>query len=141
MTSTIEQKGLGMKNVPDTKFGRMYEAHIDFIHKKDIEGLLDQYCEDALLISSFEKVPKLFRGRDEIRTHLEGIMGIDDLQTEVVFWSDTVNPDTVMVTEKISMTINGDVSEMRFADSWVIKGGKICVHFAGMVQYPDGSLA
>ncbi len=130
-----------MKNVPDTKFGRMYEAHIDFIHKKDIEGLLDQYDDDALLISSFEKVPKIFRGREEIRTHLEGIMGIDDLETEVVFWSDTEKPDTVMVTEKISMTINGDVSEMRFADSWAIKDDKIFIHFAGMVQYPDGSLA
>ncbi len=130
-----------MKNVPDTTFGRMYEAHIDFIHKKDIESLLDQYADDALLISSFEKTPKLFRGREELRTHLEGIMGIDDLQTEVVFWSDTEEPDTVMVTEKISMTINGETSEMRFADSWVIENGKIKIHFAGMVQYPDGSLA
>ncbi len=68
-------------------------------------------------------------------------MGIDDLQTEVVFWSDTEEPDTVMVTEKISMTINGETSEMRFADSWVIENGKIKIHFAGMVQYPDGSLA
>ncbi len=134
-------KGAGMKNVPDTKFGRMYEAHINFIHKKNIEGLLDQYSDDALLISSFEKIPKLFKGREQIRTHLEGIMGIDDLQTEVVFWSDTEKPDTVMVTEKISMTINGEVSEMRFADSWVIEDGKISIHFAGMVQYPDGSLA
>jgi len=30
---------------------------------------------------------------------------------------------------------------MRFADSWYLENGKIKVHFAGMVQYPDGSLA
>ncbi len=130
-----------MKNVPDTEFGRMYEEHIALIHKKDIEGLLNQYADDALLISSFEKTPKLFRGREELRTHLEGIMGIDGLETEVVFWSDTEEPDTVMVTEKIKMTVNGETSEMRFADSWVIENGKIKIHFAGMVQYPDGSLA
>lgn len=130
-----------MKNVPDTPLGRMYEEHINFIHQKDIESLLNQYADDAVLISSFEKKPKLFRGRDQIREHLNGIMGIDDLQSEVAFWSDTYDPDTIMVTEKITMTVNGETSEMRFADSWVIENGKIKIHFAGMVQFPDGSLA
>lgn len=130
-----------MENVPNTKLGKMYEEHISYVVNKEIDKLLDQYHEDALLISSFEKVPKTFRGHAEIRKHLEGIMGIEGLETQVVFWSDTEKPDTVMVTEKIKMTTNGEVSEMRFADSWVVKDGKICVHFAGMVQYPDGSLA
>ncbi len=130
-----------MKNVPDTKFGKMYEQHIDFIHKKDIDGLLDQYAEDAVLISSFEKVPKYFRGHKEIKAHLEGIMGIDGLVSEVAFWSETENPDSIMITEKITMTSNGKDSDMRFADSWVIKNDKIAIHFAGMVQYPDGTLA
>jgi hypothetical protein len=30
---------------------------------------------------------------------------------------------------------------MRFADSWVLENGRIKLHFAGMVQYPDGSIA
>ena len=30
---------------------------------------------------------------------------------------------------------------MRFADSWVLREGKIAIHFAGMVEYPDGSLS
>jgi hypothetical protein len=30
---------------------------------------------------------------------------------------------------------------MRFADSWVLRDGRILVHFAGMVQYTDGSLS
>jgi hypothetical protein len=46
-----------------------------------------------------------------------------------------------MVTEQITMTVNGERSSMRFADSWVLRDGKIAIHFAGMVQYPDGSLA
>lgn len=130
-----------MNNVPNTKLGKMYEEHISFVINKEIDKLLDQYHEDALLISSFEKVPKIFRGHKEIREHLEGIMGIEGLETQVVFWSDTEKPDTVMVTEQIKMTSNGEVSEMRFADNWVVKDGKICIHFAGMVQYPDGTLA
>ena len=32
-------------------------------------------------------------------------------------------------------------AKMRFADSWVLRDGRIAIHFAGMVQHPDGSLA
>jgi ketosteroid isomerase-like protein len=130
-----------MHNVPNTKLGNMYQNHIEYILKKDIESLLDQYADDALLISSFEKVPKLFKGREAIREHLNGIMGIDGLESEVVFWSDTQDPETVMVTEKITMTMGDKKINMRFADSWVIENDKIKIHFAGMVQYPDGTLA
>jgi hypothetical protein len=46
-----------------------------------------------------------------------------------------------MITEQITMTTKDGVSQMRFADSWVLRDGKIAIHFAGMVQHPDGSLA
>jgi hypothetical protein len=46
-----------------------------------------------------------------------------------------------MITEQITMTVGGEQSEMRFADSWVLENGRIAIHFAGMVQHPDGSLA
>jgi hypothetical protein len=39
------------------------------------------------------------------------------------------------------MKAGGTVAKMRFADSWVLRDGKIAIHFAGMVQHPDGSLA
>jgi ketosteroid isomerase-like protein len=130
-----------MHNVPDTQLGRLYREHIQLILDKDIEALLDQYTDDCLLISSFMKRPVIYRGREELREHMQGILGIDGLETEVVFWSETENPQTIMITEKITMTVGGEVSEMRFADSWVLRDGKIAIHFAGMVQYPDGSLA
>jgi hypothetical protein len=72
---------------------------------------------------------------------MQGILGIDGLETEIVFWGETDNPPTLMITEQISMTAGGQKSNMRFADSWVLRDGKIAIHFAGMVQYPDGSLA
>lgn len=130
-----------MHNVPDTQLGRLYREHIQLILDKDIEALLDQYTDDCLLISSFMKKPVIYRGRDQLREHMQGILGIDDLETEVVFWSETEDPQTIMITEKITMTVGGEKSEMRFADSWVLRDGKIAIHFAGMVQYPDGSLA
>ena len=128
-------------NIPDTKLGRMFKQHIQFILDKNIEALLDQYTDDALLISSFMKTPKIYRGRAELREHMQGILGIEDLQDDIVFWAETTNPETIMITEQITMKAGGTVAKMRFADSWVLKDGKIAIHFAGMVQHPDGSLA
>lgn len=130
-----------MKNIPDTKLGKMYREHIRHILDKNIDALLDQYTDDAILISSFMKTPLIYKGREQIKEHMQGILGIDGLETDIVFWAETEEPETLMVTEQITMTIQGAKSEMRFADSWVLKDGKIAIHFAGMVQHPDGSLA
>lgn len=128
-------------NVPDTKLGRLYEEHIRLILAKDIESILDQYTDDAVLISSFEKKPLYFRGREELREHFQGILGIEGLQSNVAFWGETQNPETLMVVEAITMQTPGGEAKMRFADSWVLRDGRIAIHFAGMTQYPDGSVA
>ena len=119
----------------------MYRQHIEFILKKDIESLLDQYTDDALLISSFTKKPLYFRGRDQLREHQQGILGIKGLDTDIAFWAETDNPQTLMIVEAITMQTAGGEAKMRFADSWVLRDGKIAIHFAGMTQYPDGSVA
>ena len=131
-----------MKNVPDTPLGRMYRDHIQHILDKDIESLLNQYTDDALLISSFTKKPLYYRGRDGVREHMQGILGIQGLDTEIAFWAETDDePQTLMIVEAITMTTQDGEQKMRFADSWVLRNGKIAVHFAGMTQYPDGTVA
>jgi hypothetical protein len=130
-----------VSNAPDTRLGRLYEEHIRLILEKDIEAILDQYTEDAVLISSFEKKPLYFRGRDELRKHFQGILAIEGLESQIAFWGETQNPETLMVVEAITMSTAQGEAKMRFADSWVLRDGKIAIHFAGMVQYPDGSLA
>ncbi|MBI2372509.1 MAG: nuclear transport factor 2 family protein [Deltaproteobacteria bacterium] len=131
-----------MKNVPDTKLGRMYREHIELILKKDIDALLDQYTDDAMLISSFMKKPVIYKGRAQLKEHMQGILGIEGLETEIGFWAETTDPETLMITEQITMTLkDGTKASMRFADSWVLRNGKIAIHFAGMVQHPDGSLS
>jgi ketosteroid isomerase-like protein len=130
-----------MKNVPDTRLGQMYREHIQHILDKDIESLLDQYTDDALLISGFSGTPQYYKGRDGLREHMQGILGIDGLETDIAFWAETDDPETLMIIEAISMkTPDGDAN-MRFADSWVLRDGQIAIHFAGMTQYPDGSVA
>jgi ketosteroid isomerase-like protein len=131
-----------MKNVPNSKLGDLYREHINLILQKDIEAILKQYAPDALLISSFEKTPKVFRGRDELRSHFQGILGIEGLETDIAFWGETENPTTLMIVEAITMTTPDGEAKMRFADSWVLNDrGEIQIHFAGMTQYPDGSVA
>ena len=130
-----------MENVPNTTLGRMYRQHIQFILDKNIDALLDQYTDDCLLISSFMKTPLIYKGKEQLREHMQGIIGIDGLETDIVFWGETDTPQTLMITEQIRMNTKDGVANMRFADSWVLRNGKIAIHFAGMVQYPDGSLA
>ena len=132
---------VGLVGVPATRLGHMYEEHIRMILAKDIQGLLNQYTNDALLVSSFEKTPKYFRGHEQLKEHFKGILGLKDLQTEVAFWAETDNPQTLMVVEAIKIVSDAGEARMRFADSWVLRDGRIAIHFAGMVQYPDGSLA
>ena len=130
-----------MKNVPDTKLGRVYREHIQHILDKDIESLLDQYTDDALLISGFSGTPQYYKGRDGLREHMQGILGIDGLETDIAFWAETDDPETLMIIEAITMQGPDGEAHMRFADSWVLRDGRIAIHFAGMTQYPDGSVA
>jgi len=130
-----------MKNIPDTKLGRMYRQHIQYILDKNIEALLDQYTDDCLLISSFMKTPLYYKGREQLREHMNGILGIDGLDTEIAFWAETEDPRTLMIVEAITMQTKDGEAKMRFADSWVLEGDRIKIHFAGMTQYPDGSVA
>ena len=130
-----------MKNVPDTKLGRMYREHIQNILDKNIDALLDQYTDDCLLISSFTKKPLYYQGKEQLKEHMMGILGIDGLDTEIIFWAETESPQTLMITEQITMKTKEGEAKMRFADSWVLENGKIKIHFAGMVQHPDGTLS
>ncbi len=130
-----------MENVPDTPLGRMYREHINLILSKNIDALLDQYTDDALLVSSFMKKPLYYQGREQLREHMQGILGIEGLETNIAFWAETENPPTLMIVEEITMKTADGEARMRFADSWVLRDGRIAIHFAGMTQYPDGSVA
>jgi len=127
--------------IPDTNLGRMYRTHIQLIKDKNIDALLDQYTDDCLLISSFTGKPLYFRGRDQLREHMNGILGIQGLETEIACWAETDGPQTLMIVEAIKMQTSQGEARMRFADSWVLRDSRIAIHYAGMTQYPDGSVA
>ena len=58
---------------------------------------------------------------------------------DIAFWGETEN--ALMIVEAVKVTTAEGSANMRFADSWVLENGRIKLHFAGMVQYPDGSFA
>jgi len=94
-----------------------------------------------LLISSFQKKPLYYKGHEQLKEHFQGILAIEGLETEIAFWAETEDPQTLMIVEAITMRTAQGESKMRFADSWVLREGKIAIHFAGMTQYPDGTVA
>jgi ketosteroid isomerase-like protein len=107
-----------MENIPDTPLGRMYREHIKLIKEKNIEQLLDQYTDDCLLISSFMKEPLYYHGREQLREHMNGILGIDDLDTDIAFWAETENPQTLMIVEAITMKTADAVCRQLGASRW-----------------------
>jgi len=131
------------ENVPDSPLGRMYEQHIQFIRDHNVEGLLGQYAEDCLLISTMtpDQRPLYVRGHAELQKFFEErIFALRKLEVVLAQWAET--PDVLMIVENISAeTTDGTAFTCRFYDSWALRGGRIGTHFAGVVQYPDGSFA
>jgi hypothetical protein len=141
--SLRSEEGEVMGNVPNTALGRMYKKHIELILAKNIDGLLEQYTQNALLISSFnaDRKPQYYRGHEELKEHFRGILGLKDLDVDITFWAETKSPETLMIVEAVTVDTGDGIAHMRFADNWVLEKGRIALHFAGMVQYPDGSIA
>ena len=128
---------------PTSPMGKLYKEHIGFIKAKNVDGLLNQYAEDALLISTLteNRKPVYIRGHQALKEFFESrIFSLEDFEVKLDQWAETEN--TLMMVESLkTRSVSGDVGEVSFYDNWVLRDRKIAVHFAGVVQYPDGSYA
>lgn len=130
--------------VPNSKLGKLYSEHIDCIIQKNVPGLMNQYSQDCLLISTLtdDKKPLYVRGHKALEEFFRSrIFGLESLDTKIANWAETEN--TLMMVEEIhAKATDGTPIDCRFYDNWVLDdAGKIKIHFAGVVQYPDGSIA
>jgi ketosteroid isomerase-like protein len=136
-------KAPAKREPPDTPLGRMYRQHIGFIKDRNVSGVLNQYAEDALLIGTLTegRRPRYVRGRDQLRDFFTGnFMGLKSLTSRIDQWAET--DSALMIVESIDITqMDGSMAHMSFSDNWVLRDGRIAVHFAGVVRYPDGSYA
>jgi hypothetical protein len=128
---------------PSSTLGKFYREHLDFIHHKNVDGILDQYAPDALLIGTLTegRKPRFVRGHEELRSFFNGnFMGLKSLESEIDQWAEIENG--LMIVESIKFEgMDGAKAEMSFYDNWVLRDGRIIMHYAGVVRYPDGSYA
>jgi ketosteroid isomerase-like protein len=128
---------------PQSPLGAMYEEQIGFITSKNVTGLLSQYADNCLLVSMLtpDRQPLYVRGHGQLREFFEGrIFSLRDLRVVHNQWAETDN--TMMTVEEISFTpVQGSTATVERYDNWYVQNGRIAVHFAGVVRYPDGTYA
>lgn len=128
---------------PDTPLGRMYREHIGFIKAKNVDGILNQYAPDALVIGVLTegRKPRYVRGSDALRDFFIGNFGgLKSLTSRIDQWAETEN--ALMIVESIELELSdGSTATTSFNDNWVLENGRIVVHYAGVIRYPDGSYA
>lgn len=128
---------------PDTELGRLYKEHINFIKTKDVDGIVSQYTSEPLLIGTLTegRVPRYVRGQAELRDFFnDSFMGLKSLNTRIDQWAET--EQALMIVESVDVVgMDNSQADMSFYDNWVLVNGKIAVHYAGVVRYPDGSYA
>ena len=132
-----------MAQPPDSPLGKLYEEHIRFIQAKDVDGLLNQYKEDCLLISTLteDRQPLYVHRHKELEEFFRSrIFNLENLEVDLNQWAETDN--TLMIVEEVRTTgIDGSTGSVEFYDNWYLEDGKIAIHFAGTVRYPDGTYA
>lgn len=99
--------------------------HLEASGRQDIDQLVGDYAEDAVVVSRGE----VFRGRDEIRTHFEAMFegGAMDGDTEFEMLGQTVTDEVATFTYR--METPGETWEFA-TDTFVAREGKIAAHTA-----------
>ena len=132
-----------MGKPPDSPLGKLYTEHVGFIVSKSLDSLLNQYAEDCLLISTLtdNREPLYVHGRRELDDFFKSrIFSLSNLTTDLTQWAETRNE--LMIVEEIRTTgTDGSRGSVEFYDNWQLRDGKIAIHFAGTVRYPDGTYA
>lgn len=111
-----------MADTPGKKF---YEDQLDYIFRKDVDGLIDNhYNEDAVLVA-FDFTVK---GHQALKEHFRGyleMLGDLKLKSTDKF---TETEDTVF----FEATVETQHGEAVVYDAFVLENGKINYHFTGV---------
>ncbi len=110
-----------------TPTGRaFYERQLDYLQRKDIDGLIEeQYTPDAVLIS-FDTVVS---GREALKEHFRSYL-------EMLGHLTVKSTDKFVATDDsifFEATVSTNLGEARVFDSWVLRDGKIRRHFTGVI--------
>lgn len=101
-----------------------YERQLDYLFKKDVDGLIDNhYDEDAELIG-FDFVVK---GRDALKEHFRNYLGmLGDLKVKSTDKFRETD-DTIF----FEASVETDLGSAVVYDAFVLENGKVRYHFTG----------
>ena len=110
------------KNTPG---GRFYEQQVGYLEAGDIDGLMSQYGDDAVLVG----LEYVVRGRDAIREHLTGYLArLGKLRLK--------STDKFVETEDsifFEATIVTSIGEAHVYDVFMLRDGKTTHQFTGVI--------
>jgi ketosteroid isomerase-like protein len=104
----------------------LYERQLKFLLAKDADGLIDSnYAEDAELVSFQNTI----RGSAALKEYFRGYIAM--LGDLVVESTDkfTETDDAVF----FEATVRSALGRARVYDAWVLRNGKIAIHFTGVM--------
>ena len=112
--------------VASTPGREFYDTQIAALEAGDLDALMAQYHEDAMLIG----FDLLLRGRDALRQHMEGYLarlGSFKLKSTDKF---TETGDSIF----FEATVVTDLGEARVYDVFMLKAGKATHQFTGLIS-------
>ncbi len=102
-----------------------YDEQLDFLVRKDVDGLIDGHYHDEALLVGFDFT---VRGRDALKTHFRGylqMLGFLELVSTDKF---TETGDSLF----FEATVKTSLGTAKVYDAMVIRDGKIAYHFTGV---------
>ena len=119
---------------PNFKFKAFYDRQIDFLAKKDVEGLIhNQYTPDAELLSFQNNI----RGTADLIEYFKGyIAGLGYIK--LLSTDKYAEGENSLMFEATVETAGGIA---RVYDAWYIRDGKIQKHFTGLLGFTPNAPA
>ena len=102
-----------------------YRRQIAFLEANDLDGLMTQYHDDAVLVG----IDFVVTGKDEIRRHMEGYLarlGTLKLQETLAF----AETDDAILFEAV---VRSDLGEAAVYDAFVLRDGTVTHQFTGLI--------
>lgn len=110
---------------------RFFDAHMDYIGRNDVDGLVDdQYTSDAVLISPFDIL-------DRPPPHIvKGTRALKDFFRKYLAWQGSINVESIYDFAEIEDSISfqakftTQTGHWVVGDSWHLRDGKIDRHYS-----------
>jgi hypothetical protein len=117
--------------VSTTHGRKFFDEHMDYIGKKDVDGMIDnQYTEDAVLISPFDILdtppPHIVRGNKALK----------DFFKKYLDWQGSINVESLYDFAETDNSVyfqaifTSKTGRWFVGDGWHLTGGKIDTHYS-----------